>query len=221
MQKLHPALQPGQRLSLAESNVAAFSYQGSWDGGCALHATAMALAMLGRLSDPLRVPGRRRRGAEAEFWKRASPHYLGGISLDELATLIWELNWGLRPAVFEGAHAEVTGFCEQEVSRGWPVIVSWREARSAHLHAVLAVGIEGRQSGRTFDPHTLLLIDPAEAEPMLAVHNARLTWAATKPGRRAAYAEYVTASYRRRVVLAGAVSIRQTAAVNARKGKPP
>ncbi len=44
VQKLHPALQPGRRLTLANSNAPAFSFQGCWDGGCALHATAMALA---------------------------------------------------------------------------------------------------------------------------------------------------------------------------------
>lgn len=184
MQRVHPALRPGQRLTLANSNAPAFSFQGAWDGGCALHATAMAIAMLGRLGDPLRVPWRRR-SAETKFWQQAWPFYLSGVTLAELAALIRQLEWGLRPTVFEGSHAKVVGFCEQEVSRGWPVILAWREVRSSHLHAVLAVGLEGQQKGRTFEPHTMLLIDSAEGEPSLAVHNARLTWSALQPGMRA------------------------------------
>ena len=91
VQKLHPALTAGQRLTLTGSSTPAFSFQGSWDGGCALHAAAMALAMLGLLTRPLYM-SQSRNCAEAMFWRRAEPYYLSGISLDELATLIRELN---------------------------------------------------------------------------------------------------------------------------------
>ena len=111
VQKLHPALTAGQRLTLAGSSIPAFSFQGSWDGGCALHSAAMAVAMLGHLARPLHV-SQRRTGTDAAFWKRVQPYYLAGICLDELATLIWELNWGLRPVHFEGEHARVVSFCE-------------------------------------------------------------------------------------------------------------
>lgn len=211
VQKLLPALQPGRRLTIVGSNVPAFSFQGSFDSTCALHAAAMALAMHGCVTNPLRALSRRS-SREAEYVRKATPFWHTGISLDELQTLIRELNWGLRSAVFEGAHAHVLRFSEREVLHGRPVIVTWRELRRATLHAVLAVGIEGRQTGRTFEGHTLLLIDSAETEPILAVHNARLAWA-TGPGRKDEYAQYVTAFERRKVVLAGAMSIRS--------GKPP
>lgn len=128
VQKLLPELRSGRRLTIAGSNVPAFSFQGAWDGGCALHATAMAIAMLGRLSDPLRVPSRRR-GPEAAFWELAWPFYLSGVTLEELENLILELGWGLRPTVFEGSHPNVLRFCVQEVTMGRPVIVTWRELR--------------------------------------------------------------------------------------------
>lgn len=212
VQKLLPELRSGRRLTIVGSNVPAFSFQGAWDGGCALHATAMAIAMLGHLSDPLRVPSRRH-GPEATFWELAWPFYLSGVTLEELEALIWELDWGLRPIIFEGSHANVLQFCKQEVLRGRPVIVTWRRLRRAALHAVLAVGVEGRQTGRAFEAHSLLLIDSAETEPVLAVHNARLTWATEQRGRQNEYARYATAFDERKVVLVGAMSIRS--------GKPP
>lgn len=212
VQKLHPALQSGRRLTLVGSNAPAFSFQGCWDGGCALHATAMALAILGRLSDPVHVSSRRR-APEAEFWRRAQPFYLSGVSLEELRALIRELDWGLRPTSFEGAHADVLRFSEQEILRGRPVILTFRQSRRATLHAALAVGIEGRRIGRTFDGDTLLVVDSAEAEPVLAAYNARLTWTDSGCGRSGGCAQYVTGFDKRKVTLTGAVSIRS--------GKPP
>lgn len=220
VQKLHPALAAGQRLVLRGSNVPAFSFQGSWDGGCALHSAAMAIAMLGHLERPLHV-SQRRSGTDAEFWKRAQRYYLTGICLNELATLMWELNWGLRPELFEGAHARVVSFCEQELARGWPVVISWRERHRSSLHAVLVVGTESYQIGRALMSHTLLVLDPAEAEPSLAVYNVRMTYRVPGLRRTDRYAQYVTAHGRRIVELVGALSFRQVAARAARKDKPP
>ena len=207
MQKLHPALQSGRRLTLVGSNTPAFSFQGCWDGGCALHATAMALALLGCLSDPLRVPSRRR-DPEAEFWRRAQPFYLSGVSLEELQALIRKLDWGLRPTIFEGSHADVLRFSERQVLRGRPVILTFQRSRRAALHAVLAVGIEGRKIGTIFDTNTLLVVDSAEAEPVLAAYNARLTWTESSRGWSGERAQYITGFDKRKVVLTGAMSIR-------------
>ncbi len=221
MQRLHPALQSGRRLKFVGSNTPVFSFQGCWDGGCALHATAMALAMLGCLSDPLRVSSRRR-AREAEFWRRAQPFYLSGISLEELQVLIRALDWKLRTAYFEGAHEDVLRFGEREVSRGRPVILSFRQSHRTSLHAVLAIGIEGRSIGRTFHGHTLLVIDSAEAEPILAVYNGRVTW--TVPRRRKSdeqHARYITGFDQRKVTLTGAMSIRLSTTVADRTAKPP
>ncbi len=207
MQQLHPALQSGRRLMLVGSNTPAFSFQGSWDGGCALHAAAMALAMLGALSDPVCV-STRRRNPEAEFWRRAQQFYLTGVSLEELQALIRELDWGLRSTCFEGAHADVLRFSEREVLLGRPVILTFRQSRRAALHAALAVGIEGRRIGRTFDGHTLLVVDSAEAEPVLAAYNVRLTRTESDRDRCGGHAQYVTGSDQRKVALTGAMSLR-------------
>ncbi|GJH07720.1 hypothetical protein CBA19CS11_02800 [Caballeronia novacaledonica] len=90
IQKLHPALYPGQRLALAGSRQPLFSRQGMWDSGCALYCAAMALAMLGELSDPVSVRDYAN-GPVARFWDRAWPHYLHGLTFSELASFVWKL----------------------------------------------------------------------------------------------------------------------------------
>ncbi|APR37749.1 hypothetical protein [Paraburkholderia sp. SOS3] len=206
VQKLHPALRPDQRLEVANTRKVLHSAQGQWDSGCTLHCLAMAGALLGRLPDT-RLVSWRRRGAGAAFWDRVWPFYLSGATMDELAELVFELGWGLRPKVVEGTHRKVVAFCEEQLQGGHLVILSWRPARSTHLHAVLAIGFEGRQSGRAFRPSTLLLLDPAEYEPWLASSNARLTYRTETSGKYAMHGTYVTAYSRQSIVVTGALSI--------------
>jgi hypothetical protein len=205
IQRIHPSLTIGQRLTLIGSKVGVHSAQGSWDGGCAMHAAAMALAMLGRLSDPRRIPSRCH-GLEAKFWSQAHPHYLHGISLHDLENLLHELNCGVRATAIDKPHQNVLAFCENELARDRLVIVSWRLANRRALHAVLVVGLEGRMKGRKFVAETLLLIDPSEGEPWLTACNARLTYAGPGSGKR--HAAYVTSFSKSTVVLEGALSIR-------------
>lgn len=197
IQKLHPAVQIGQLVTVP-SGKPLFSRQGDWDGGSPLHCVAMALALLGKLSDPVQIR-QHTKGPESHFWDRAWPHYLHGLTLSELESFIWELNCGARPVTAEGNGATVLRFCVRELSKGWPVIVGWHTG--PHAHAALAIGIEGRQRSRRFTPHALLLLDPAEFEPGLAGFNARLEF-----GKRRQL--IVTATAMQRVTLEGAVSIR-------------
>lgn len=207
VQKLLPTLRPEQRLGVVGSNAALHSRQGAWDGSCALHCAAMALATLGLLDDPSCLSNYAD-GPEAEFWARSWPHYIHGVTISELSGVLAELRWGLRTAMAEGAHETVTHFCERELSQGWPVVVSWRQPDAPHCHAALAIGLEGRAHGSRFDPDTMLMLDPGEPELSLMTHNARLTYESPRiPGQ----ARYVTASVRRTVILDGALSIRTTA----------
>ena len=198
IQKFHPGLRPGQQLVGAGSGNPLFSRQGHWDGGCTLHCVAMALALLGRLDDPVDIR-RRDTGPEAGFWDRAWPHYLHGLTLSELASFIWELDLGVRPVAARGGPATVLHFCERELARGRPVIIAWR-SHAPQAHAALMIGVEGRQHKRAFTPHALLLLDPAEAEPGRAACNARMEFEAERPS-------YATATTTYPVVIEGAVSI--------------
>ncbi|QCX49685.1 hypothetical protein [Ralstonia pseudosolanacearum] len=198
IQKLHPALRPGQQLMMAGSGKPLFSRQGDWDGGSPLHCVAMALALLGKLSDPVQIR-RHTDDPEAAFWDRAWPHYLHGLTLSELMSFIWELNCGVRPVLADGSAETVLRFSTRELAKGWPVIVGWHNRHSAH--AALAVGIEGRRYAWRFTPQALLLLDPAESEPGLAGFNARMAFGKRKPLR-------VSATSTGPVTLCGAVSIR-------------
>ncbi|WP_420996523.1 hypothetical protein ACKI2N_032625 [Cupriavidus sp. 30B13] len=204
IQTLHPALCLGRQLTLAASGARLFSRQGDWDGGSTLHCVAMALALLGKLPDPVRIPSRQSTAA-AKLWDQAWPHYLHGLTLTELASFLWELNAGVRPVEKSGNPAALLRFCTRELASGWPVIVGWGQRHPARHHAALAIGVEARRVGRTTTPQALLLLDPAEAEPSLAGCNARMAFAPSGESLRTAC---VTATATRNVTLEGAVSIR-------------
>jgi len=165
----------------------------------------MALALLGCIKDPAKVSCCSR-GPEAELWYRLHPYHFSGMTLDELAAIIFELNWGLRPVLMKGKHRDVIAASTRELLAGHLVVVSWRPLRRAHYHAVLCVGTEGRQTGRSFEPHALLALDPGENEPWLATCNARLMYAG--PGTSQQSATYVTAGYEHRVIVNSALAIR-------------
>lgn len=219
VQKLHPALRSGRRLLITGSNSPTFSFQGSFDSSCALHATAMALALHRRMQNPLR-PTSRYSYSERDFIRRAIPYWHSGIPMADLHTLMWELNLELRPVYFEGAHADVIRFCEHEARQGQPVVMAFRERHRTCQHAVLVVGVEGRQIGRTFEGHTLLAIDSSEVEPSLAAYNARLTWS-DDDRRSARHAVYETTFDRKRVVVTEAISLRPAPRRRRCPDKPP
>lgn len=197
IQKLHPALYPGRQLALAGSRQPLFSRQGMWDSGSALHCAAMALAMLGKLSDPVDVRGYAS-GPVAHFWDRAWPHYLHGLTASELAGFVWEFNAGVQPVQAEGSADEILCFCARELAAGWPVIVWIANRRTGERHAALAVGFEARNT----IPKALLLLDPAGAPPVLAACNARLEFGKS-------HASYITAEASVRADVDGALSIRR------------
>jgi len=198
-QKLHPALYPGRQLALSASRQPLFSRQGVWDSGSSLHCVAMALALLGKLSDPVDVRGYAS-GPVAHFWDRAWPHYLHGVAPSELAGFIWELRADVRPVEAEGSPDELLRFCAQELAAGWPVIVWICNRRTGGRHAALVTGIEEQDTV----PQALLVLDPAAAAPVLAACNARLEFG----GSHAPDASYLTAETSVRASLDGAISIR-------------
>jgi hypothetical protein len=137
------------------------------------------------------------------------PYFFKGTTFRELAALIAELDCGVRTSVIErGSHREVIPFIERELARKRLVICSWRAVGESHCHAVLIAGAEGVQKAGRFEPHTFLILDPAEAPPgSMATCNARLHYAGETPGRQRRYASYITASATFSVVLNGAVSL--------------
>lgn len=117
IQKFHPGLRLAQQLALASSGAPLFSRQGNWDGGSTLHCVAMALALLGKLSDPVDAPYHTS-GNEHIVWDHAWPHYLHGLTLSELASFIAELNLGVQPVVRSGSVSDLLQFVAAELSLG-------------------------------------------------------------------------------------------------------
>ncbi|MBO7771605.1 hypothetical protein J6352_09655 [Burkholderia pseudomallei] len=173
IQKFHSGVQLGQQPTIAASGNPLFSRQGHWDGSSALHCVAMALALLGKLADPVHLPYHAF-GPEQNVWDDAWPHYLTGLTLGELAEFVANLNLDVGPATCTAVGMDLLHFAERELHAGWPVIVGWRQRHPVKWHAALVVGIEGRQSVRSFASHGVLLIDPAGDTPGLAGFNARL-----------------------------------------------
>lgn len=201
IQKFHPGIRLAHEPLPLHSKHPLFSRQGHWDGGSTLHCAAMALALLGKLDDP-RYLSYHDAGNERIAWDSAWPHYLHGLRLSELSSFIAELNLGVQPTWHTGPVRNILPFCVRELVAGRPVILGWRQPPPVSAHAALVVGIEGRQAGKAFVPHALLLLDPAENAPILAACNARLEFT------QARHAVYRTAQSTRKVWLLGAVSIR-------------
>lgn len=197
LQKLHPGLRTGQQLVIAGSDTPLFSRQGHRDCGVALHCVAMALALLGRLADPVDI--RRDTGPEASFWDRAWPHYLHGPTLPELASFVWELNLGVRPVA------------AQQPGHGTALLRTWTGSETAgddrlaqsHASGSRHAGDRNRQAAAQAGVHTSRapLLSPPEAGPGFAACNARAEFEAKCPS-------YVTAAATYPVAIEGAVSIR-------------
>ncbi|WP_423380287.1 hypothetical protein [Burkholderia sp. LMG 32019] len=173
IQKFHPSIRLGQQPILAKLGTPLFSRQGHWDGGSTLHCVAMALALLGKLTDPVYLPYHSN-GPEQMLWDDAWPHYLTGLTLAELASFVGDLNVGVCPGTCTATGIELLRYADRELQAGRPVIVGWQQRHRVKRHAALVVGVEGRQNGRAFEPHALLLLDPAGDTPGLAGFNARL-----------------------------------------------
>lgn len=116
----------------------------------------------------------------------------------------------MRPATCTASGADLLRFCERELQAGWPVILGWRQPHPVRWHAALVTGFEGRQNGRTFEPHAVLLLDPAGNEPELNSFNARIDmWGRGKPRFR-------SGSTVREIRPLGALSIRSVV-----RSRPP
>ncbi|MPV68004.1 hypothetical protein [Burkholderia sp. BE17] len=201
IQKFHPNVRLGQQPNIADSGNPLFSRQGHWDGGSSLHCVAMALALLGKLTDPVYLPYHAS-GTERAVWDHAWRQYLHGLTLSELASFVAELNVGVQPTIRSGQDDDILRFGSRELHAGRPVVVGWRQRHLVKWHAALAIGVEGHQTRKAFEPCALLLLDPAGDAPGLSGFNARLERHASEQVR------YRSPAAARAVTLEGAVSIR-------------
>lgn len=193
--------------------------QGEVSSGCATHAAAAALAVLGIISKPSQISARRGEPNARRFWEQMKDAYVDGLSLEELAQRLKALDFGLKIAHLAGAHSGVLDFAQRALLGGNPVILSFAPlSRPRQLHAVLASGVSGRLTGRTFRPDALLITDSSEQHPGIGPHNARMEF--SPDAKRERCGLYVTAWDQYRTTLSGALSL-QLAGSKRPNLKPP
>jgi hypothetical protein len=164
--------------------------QGEWDGACGLHCAVMALALLGRIAT-VKAFSKQRRGISARLWQTAQGTYFDGMSTDDMVAAMLSLDADLHVKQMDGRHREILDFTRSELAAGKLVIVGWRNPERTVDHWVLAIGVEGIQSGRTFTPHTLLVMDPSLGEPVMCGYNGRLQFTSHPLPHKSMYITYL------------------------------
>jgi hypothetical protein len=194
--------------------------QGQISGGCATHATAAALAVLGIVSSPSRIASGRSEPNARRLWAKLKDTYTDGLSFEDLAQRLRELQFpGLRIEHVEGTHFRVKTFAVTALQRRRPVILSFAPCnRARQLHAALGLGLSGRMQGRRFVPSAVLVTDSSAEPPSFGPVNARLEFSPLAKRERTAL--YSTAWAHYPVTIAGAISL-HLAGSTSRELKPP
>ncbi len=183
--------------------------QGEISGGCATHAAASALTILGVINNPSQISARRCEPNAKRFWQQMKDAYADGLSLAELAQRLDALDFGLKITHLASAHRRVLDFTLTALRDGHPVILSFAPlSRPRHHHAVLASGVSGTLIGRRFEPSAVLVTDSSEHHPGIGPHNARLEF--SPDAKRERSGVYLTAQDKERVSLTSCVSLRLT-----------
>ncbi|MFK4442911.1 hypothetical protein ABH944_003020 [Caballeronia udeis] len=181
--------------------------QGEISGGCATHAAAAALTILGIIGTPSRISSPRCEPNARRFWRKVKDVYADGIGLEELGQRLRELDFGLTISHVDGPHYRVLDFTQTALRKGQPVILSFAPLNAPRQHhAVIATATQGRVVARRYVPSAILITDSSESSPGLLPHNARLEFS---PGaKRERSGLYVTAWESYRVTLSAAMSLR-------------
>jgi len=183
--------------------------QGEISGGCATHAAAAALTILGIIKSPGSISGPRCEPNARRFWRKMKDVYADGIGLEELGQRLGELEFGLTFSHVDGAHNRVLDFTRTALLKRQPVILSFAPLnRPRHQHAVIASATEGHMVAQRYVPSAILITDSSEGYPGFGPHNARLEFS---PGAKRERSDlYVTTWDRYRVTLSAAMSLRIT-----------
>lgn len=191
VQRLHPNIRIGLVPSVMQNEklMPIFVPQDFWSSACGAHCVAIAMALLGEIKNVERL-SERRNGAAGRLWKAAQAMYFDGATPLELAKMIQAMKTGHRVAICTGRHAECLDFILHQLAKGSVAIASWHSRRGKQHHWIIIVGLEGFQTGHSFTPTTLLALDPALAEPVLAAYNSRIEFTFHPLPRSTTYVRY-------------------------------
>ena len=178
-QRFHPALQPGDRLTVAakrEAPMPVHFSQSDLDGACGVHCVASVLVILGLAkSHALTLSSRRKYGVPADLWRAFADCWFSGCSPLDLADRLDGTELPLQTEVVTADMGDVERFAVSELSRGELVMVGFTSVLNRLTnHWALGVGSEGVQTGQRAVVDSLLLLDPGESEPVFRCFNARM-----------------------------------------------
>lgn len=213
VQRFHPNLRIGSVPSVVRGSrlIPIHCYQGLWDSACGAHCAAIAMALLGEITD-VAILSERRNGVAARLWKAARQKYFDGVTVEELAAMIDDMGTGRTVTACTGRHTKCLDFILTQLKTGKVVIASWHSLRGQQHHWSTVIGVEGQQAGRNFIPSALLLLDPGIDEPMLCGYNSRLEFTAHPLPRSTSYVRYRCADGSKlAVTLTSALAIEATA----------
>lgn len=209
-QQLFPTLRLGIKAGTTHNRLGLSVHcrQGGLDRACGLHAAAMALTLLGRITHATSLT-RRRRGVAARLWKAAENTYFNGVDEVGLAEILESLNTKLQITRIDGNHRATLAFAKMQLEQGGLAITSIQSKDKKTNHWLLVLGIESRQNRGTFTPTALLVMDPGQSEPLLCGFNGRLQLTSRTIHSSPMYIDYVTNDGATlSVTLTGAVGIR-------------
>lgn len=207
-QRFHPRLKIGYTAVVEQGKrkIPVHCRQGEIDGACGTYCSAIALTILGKISDPT-VISERRNGVAARLWAAAQASYFDGIRSKALAKLLESLDAGLFIQECGKSHRSILAFTKTQLEAGAMVILSWQN-RTQH-HWVLAIGTEGKQVDEVFIPQAFLALDPAAPYPILCGYNGRVEFSDRISAQRPSYVHYFSTNDGNPILvtLTGAVSV--------------
>jgi len=188
-QRTYAELQSGHNVTVQlkrEDPVSIFFQQGEIDGACGLYVFAMVLAIFGLAkASALEDMSRRKYGVPAEVWAAFQHTYFTGVDHDEYVQIIRALDLPLVAMLQCGDTGSIDRFAVECLMRGELTALAFSSTKNHHTkHWALAVGIEGRVSGKDTVPDTLLLLDPSCSGPEFSTFNARLRLSSAGRGHR-------------------------------------
>jgi len=188
-QRTYARLQSGHDVTVQlkrEDPVPVFFQQGDICGSCGINVFSMVLAIFGiAKASALEEMPRRKYGVPAEVWAAFQHTYFTGVDPDEYVQLIRSLGLPLAVALECGDTGNIDRFAVQCLMRGELTALAFCSTDSQNTkHWALAIGVEGRVSGKEIVPDTLLLLDPSAQGPVFSTFNARLRLPSAGKGSR-------------------------------------
>jgi hypothetical protein len=199
--KLHPTLITNQKQrtgSLFHSVAIPFLKQGELDGACGPYSVWTSMLIFGFVSrNDVIAGGVFKKPKLRRAWKISKKLFMNGADEDDMSDLLKALNVFINFQEVSASMHAVIAFTIEKLEKSALVILGF-ETSTGEGHWMLAVGIEGLQTGSRLIPTGILCIDCEEPAPSIAPFNVRVILNATKSGDE--FTQYFSSSGERQNV---------------------